>query len=84
MEVAQRGVFVVILYAVGENHVVSGVRPQRVFEFDNERLAIQSVLRWFGHGGRNEHIGGRVVQSNIFVKEDPDLFVVEAHGLVFG
>ena len=36
MEVAQGRVFMVIPYAVGEDHVVGGVGPQGVFELDDQ------------------------------------------------
>ena len=84
MEVAQGRVFVVIPYAVGEDHVVGGVGPQGVFELDDQGFAFQGVLWRFRHRGRDEDVRCRVVQRDIFIEKNPDLFVLESHRLILG
>ena len=84
MEVSQAVAFVVVLDGVGKDHVVGGVRPQRVLEFDDDGLSLGGVFGLFGHRRGDEHVLRGVVEGDELVEVDADLFPVEAHGAVCG
>ena len=80
--VAQRIVFVVVGYGVGEVNGVGGVGLERVFQLDNDFLSRRRYFRLFDLRGRYYDFFRRVVYLYIFVEVNAYFLLLDVYSLV--